>query len=47
MPRMNRWKLAMGEDGCLFDEMGNLVRLAERPGTDARAGLTSQGWRGK
>jgi hypothetical protein len=34
-----------GEDGCLFDEVQNLVEPDERPVMDDRAGLPSHGWR--
>jgi len=36
----------VGEGGCNFDEIGNLVEPNERPATDGRAGLPSHGWRG-
>jgi hypothetical protein len=36
----------MGEDGCLFDEMGNLVEPTERRYMDVPAGpQRSHGWR--
>jgi hypothetical protein len=34
-----------GEDGCLFDEIQNLVEPDERPVMDDQAGLPSHGWR--
>jgi len=35
----------VGEGGCLFDEMSNLVEPTERLAMDGRAGLNSQEWR--
>jgi hypothetical protein len=34
---------AMGEGGCLFDEISNLVEPTERRHTEVPAGLISQG----